>query len=91
MRQTQVPPIAPPIAKVKAASWNGGTWPDATVNSASSDHIRIAAKPNKVARCEDMKTADNGTEPIADPPLRHNGGGLCGPNTTDSHLPDRMC
>ena len=33
-----------------AASWNGGTLPDAAVSSASSDHIRMAVKPIKVGR-----------------------------------------
>src|SRR5262245_51945031 len=41
--------MAPPIANVMAASWNGGTRPDAAVNSASSDHIRTAVNPTRVA------------------------------------------
>jgi hypothetical protein len=40
------------MAKVSAASWNGGIWPVATVNNASSDHIRIAVRPINVARME---------------------------------------
>jgi hypothetical protein len=47
-------PSVPPIANVIAASWNGGTVPDATVSSESSDHSRIAMKPMSVAREEDM-------------------------------------
>ena len=38
-----------PIANVIAASWNGGTVPDAAVSTASSDHIRIAVNPISVA------------------------------------------
>ena len=33
-----------------AASWNGGTEPLDAVKRASSDHIRMAEKPIKVAR-----------------------------------------
>ncbi|MCY1248030.1 hypothetical protein D9M72_614170 [compost metagenome] len=38
-----------PIRKQIAESWNGGILPDAAVNSASSDHIRMAEKPISVA------------------------------------------
>src|SRR3954463_15392434 len=38
-----------PIAKVIAASWNAGIFPVATVSTASSDHIRIAERPIRVA------------------------------------------
>src|SRR4051794_30238869 len=38
-----------PIAKVMAASWKAGIFPVATVNTASSDHIRIAERPIRVA------------------------------------------
>ena len=41
-----------PIAKVSAASWNGGMRPVATVSAASSDHIRIAVRPISVACME---------------------------------------
>ena len=50
--------MPPPIAKVSAASWNGGTCPDATVSSASSDHIAIAAKPSSVARADVMRAIE---------------------------------
>ena len=46
--------MAPPIANVMAASWNGGIFPDAVVNSASSDHSRIAAKPMSVAAAREL-------------------------------------
>jgi hypothetical protein len=36
-----------------AASWKGGTRPDAVVNSASSDHSRIAQNPTAVAAPRD--------------------------------------
>ena len=39
-----------PIAKQMAASWNGGILPEAAVNSARNDHIRMAVKPINVAR-----------------------------------------
>jgi hypothetical protein len=42
-------PTDPPIAKVNAASWNGGTLPVAAVNHASSDQSTIARKPVAVA------------------------------------------
>src|SRR5687768_9521381 len=46
----QAKPTSAPIAKVMAASWNGGTAPLAAVKRASSDHIRMAEKPISVAR-----------------------------------------
>src|SRR6185312_11552623 len=44
-RPTQVP-----MAKVMAESRNGGTWPEASVRSASSAHMATAEKPISVAR-----------------------------------------
>ena len=41
----QTSPIAPPMPKHSAFSRNGGTGAEPMVNSASSDHIRIAVKP----------------------------------------------
>jgi hypothetical protein len=38
------------MAKVTAESWNGGICPDAAVNRARSDHIRMAVKPISVPR-----------------------------------------
>src|SRR6267142_778166 len=40
---------AAPIANVIAASWNAGILPVATVRTDSSDHIRIAVSPIRVA------------------------------------------
>jgi hypothetical protein len=37
------------MANVIAASWNAGILPVATVSTASSDHIRIAVNPIRVA------------------------------------------
>src|SRR4051812_8261317 len=49
-RQVQLSDAASaPIANVIAASWNAGMRPDATVSTASSDHIRIAVRPISVA------------------------------------------
>ena len=39
-----------PMAKQMADSWNGGIVPEAAVNSARNDHIRMAEKPISVAR-----------------------------------------
>src|SRR6188474_2303250 len=38
-----------PMPNVMAASWNAGIFPVATVNTDSSDHIRIAVSPISVA------------------------------------------
>ena len=43
-------PTHVPIAKVSAESRNGGTSPDASVNSASSAHMATAENPISVAR-----------------------------------------
>src|SRR6266576_3338619 len=43
---------AAPIANVIAASWNAGIFTVATVNTDSSDHIRIAVRPTRVAARE---------------------------------------
>ena len=37
------------MANVIAANWNAGIFPVATVSTASSDHIRIAVSPIRVA------------------------------------------
>ncbi len=39
-----------PIAKQMDESWNGGILPEAAVNSARNDHIRMAVNPISVAR-----------------------------------------
>jgi hypothetical protein len=38
------------MAKQIAESWNGGILPDAAVNSARNDHIKMAENPTNVAR-----------------------------------------
>ncbi|MNT77851.1 hypothetical protein D3C72_2170160 [compost metagenome] len=38
-----------PMRKQIADNWNGGILPDAAVNSARSDHIKIAVAPINVA------------------------------------------
>src|SRR5687767_4100877 len=43
-------PGSEPMAKQMAESWNGGIAPEAAVNSASRDHMRMAEKPISVAR-----------------------------------------
>src|SRR5262249_26353056 len=50
-RMSRMAPRNPPIAKVIAASWNGGTRPDMTVKSDRNDQVRMAARPASVARC----------------------------------------
>ena len=42
-------PTSPPTRNVIAASWNGGTLPDAAVNRASRDQSRTATRPVAVA------------------------------------------
>ena len=42
-------PTSVPRVKHMALSWNGGTVPLAAVRSASSDHMRIAERPDAVA------------------------------------------
>ena len=56
-RHSQVSgPTQAPIANVIAASWKAGMRPVATVSAASSDHIRIALRPIRVAEPEVMTT-----------------------------------
>src|SRR5690606_28188336 len=43
-------PTPVPMAKQMAESWKGGIAPEASVSSASSDHIATAEKPIRVAR-----------------------------------------
>ena len=46
-------PSNPPIRKVMAASWKGGTCPLAAVSNASTAHMRTAVKPMSVAVLRD--------------------------------------
>ena len=49
MLEPALAPSVPPMAKVSALSWNGGTGAEPTVNSARSAQSRTATKPMAVA------------------------------------------
>src|SRR6266567_7945956 len=58
--------MPPPIAKLIAASWNGGTCPEEVVSSASADHISTAPKPTSVAVERGAENAPPATETTSD-------------------------
>src|SRR5262249_10495862 len=53
-------PMRPPMRNVMAASWKGGTWPDAAVNAASTAHRGGALTPMSVAVVRDKEPSVNG-------------------------------
>src|SRR5438270_421741 len=61
-------PTVPPIANVMAASWNAGMVPVATVITDSSDHIRIAVRPIRVAVREVMRQSLQAMRPVRHSP-----------------------
>jgi len=52
-------PMSPPTRKVMAASWKGGTPPDAAVRKASTAHMRTAVNPMSVAVVRDKEASGN--------------------------------